>query len=56
MNSQTRRDLVAFLDEVEKLTAGVVTIVGLATASEMLNATIKLKSSLANDETILEVR
>jgi uncharacterized protein YwlG (UPF0340 family) len=56
MNSRTRRDLIAFLHEVEKLTAGLLPVIGLATASEILESTISLKKSLETDETILEVR
>lgn len=56
MNSRTKKALEDFIDQVENLAYGVVLTVGTEQVSAILTASTELKSALASDETILEIK
>lgn len=56
MNTQTQQALIEFADAVEQLAHATQLIIGLATASGIINRCEALKLALNKDNTITEVR
>lgn len=55
MNTKTKKELVEFIEQVERMAQGVVHMIGTAQASDVIAAGETLKMALEHDETILEV-
>jgi len=56
MNSQTQKELINFINAVEKLTAATLIHIGMETATEIMTACDTAKRALSCDETIVEVQ